>query len=313
MKKLIAALLILSMLAVPAIAQSAQPTLISASSGTPGVKAYIILGAGIAASPSDPMDFMIIKFGIGRVRIGNETDIALGVLIADEEKYRLREIVIEEGHVEGDIYSAGRDVGSFEVTSVMKGDTEIWAGELNLKGAKYNMYVIEGVRPIKAGELKEKVADYCRNSTDINCRSKIHDYCMDHPDDRRCKALFRAYCLRGNNMDDTRCRQAFRNWCKDNPSNKYCVPFALQRAKKYCELHSGSRLCRKIATDVADFCSDNPDNEGCANVKQLIEERPRLLRKVQAIRDRIEAIKTAVAVNATAVSAEVTSADVGGE
>jgi len=180
---------------------------------------------------------------------------------------------------------------------------------MELNDKDYNVYVIEGVRPIKAGELKEKVSDYCKNNPDANCAGKIEDYCNNNPEDNRCQALFRAYCLNGN-MEDTRCRQAFINWCKENPENKHCVPFALKWAKNYCEEHSDSNLCQKIATNVADFCKNNPENEGCITVKQIVAERPALLSKIQAIRGKIAALK----INATLNTTPVVSSDVeGGE
>lgn len=282
MKEILVAIIALSLLTLPAFAQADD---------TPGIKGYIILGIGIAASPTEPLDFMVIKFGIGRWLGPNGTTGALGVLIADEERYILRDILIEDGYTEGEIYEGLNRVGSFELSSVMKEDTEIWAGIMNLRGARYNVYVIEGARPVKAGELKDKVADYCRENDDLDCTSKIHEYCGNNPDDNRCQALFRAWCIAGN-MDDTRCRNAFRTWCADHPADKKCVPFALQRARKYCEEHSGARICRSIATSVADFCEKNPDNEGCAEVKQMIENNTKLLRKVDALRDRITSIKT---------------------
>ncbi|MCK4634922.1 MAG: hypothetical protein KAT37_03545 [Candidatus Aenigmarchaeota archaeon] len=312
MKKIIAAFLVLLMLAVPVMA---QPTITSAA---PKIKAYVILGKGIAASPSDPMDFKIVKVGIGRVITVNGTDMAVGILVADEERYRLREIVIEEGHATGNIYSKDGEVGSFDVSSVMKGDTEIWAGEMKLNGDTYHLYVIEGVRQIKAGELRDKVVEYCNNNEDANCKGRLANYCENNPDDSRCKALFRAYCLRENNMDDTRCRVAFRNWCEEHPENKHCVPFALNRAKVYCEEHSDSNLCRRIATNVVDYCKDNPDNEGCLRVRELVRERPELLKKISTLRNRLHDLR----VNATLESAELTnntvdapvlSADVGGD
>ncbi|UCG95700.1 MAG: hypothetical protein JSV92_01460 [archaeon] len=299
MKKILAAFFVLLMLAVPVTAQSTASYRIGA---------YLLLGKGIASSPDDSMDFLIVKIGIAKLVADNETEYGAGIIKVDEEKFRLGDIETEEGYIEGDIFENGTDIGYFDLTSVMKGDTEVWAGEMIFRGTRYNLHVIQGTRPIKAGELKDKVASYCSNSTDSNCREKIQDYCKNNPDDSRCRALFRAYCLR-NNMDDMRCRQAFAEWCEDNPENKYCVPFALQRTRKYCEMHSSSRICRAIASDAADFCEENPDNEGCLEIQQLIEDYPRLFRKISSLRNKILEIDTRAGLS----TSDVTSADVEGD
>lgn len=313
-KKILAALIVISLVAVPVAAQ----TTATGANTAPKIRAFIILGKGIAASPSDPMDFMIVKFGLARFLLPNGTEVARGILKLDEEKYRLREVTVEDGHASGKIYSNGTEVGSFDVSSVMKGNTEVWAGTMELNGNAYNLYVIEGSRPIKAGELKEKIIEYCRNNPDENCKGKIYNYCMNNPNDRRCRALFRAYCLRGH-MDDARCREEFVKWCNEHPDNKYCVPFVLKRARVYCEKHSDSVLCRKIAQRVVNYCRENPDNAGCAEVKRVIKERPKLFQRLKQIRARIQALKvTAPAVETPNVTKTEAlslplSSEVGGE
>jgi hypothetical protein len=297
------ALVVLSLLA--AIALAAQPVLVSAS---PKISALVVLGKGIAANPSDAMDFMIAKVGIGKVRYNvTESSEIIGVLKLDEESYRLKNIVIEEGHATGSIYKNSSEVGSFDVSSVMKGDTEVWAGTMILDGKTYHIYIIEGVRPVKASELKERVVEYCNNYEDANCADRLRNYCQDNPDDARCRALFRAWCLKEDNMDDTRCRLEFREWCNEHPENAHCIPFALNRSMNYCEENPDSSLCEKIATAVANICEGNPNNTGCATVKQIIAAKPRLLQNVQVLRQRISRLQ----VNVQAISA-VTSADVGG-
>jgi hypothetical protein len=294
---------LIPLLLIPLV-MAPTPVAISAESK---IHAIAVLGKGIAALQDDPMDFMIVKFGLAKAKIVNETK-SIGVLKLDDERYVLRNIVIEEGHATGDIYRNNSQVGSFDVSSVMKGDTEIWAGTMELDDQDYNLYVIEGVRPIKASELKEKVVEYCNTTEDANCRERLSNYCQNNPDDARCRALFRAWCLKSDNMDDTRCRYEFRNWCKNNSTNKYCVPFELQRSKSYCEEHSDSVLCQRIANFTANFCQNNSDNEGCITVKNLIEQKPKLLEKVQALRSRI----TRLRVNASTSVSSATSADVGG-
>ncbi len=304
-----AVLFVLSLLVIPVFAQT--PELISAR--TVKVNALAILGKGIAASPDDPLDFMIAKFGVGRVEYTSSGEVTtIGVLKLDEDRYRLKEVVVEEGKATGKIYTNSSEVGSFSLSSVMKGDTEVWAGTMELNEKTYNMYIIEGVRPIRASELKEKVVEYCNSSDDANCADRLGNYCENNPDDERCRALFRAYCMKDDNMEDTRCREAFRNWCEDNPTNKHCVPFALQRSKSYCEENSDSGLCRKIATNVANFCEANSDNEGCARVKEIVQAQPQLLKKATAIRARITNIKAVAASTAAVKSTDVMAATTGG-
>ncbi len=310
MKKILAVFLALSVLAVPVLAETTEDA-------APTVTKYTVLGKGISSSPSDPMDFMIVKVGLGRV-ITSAQDIAVGVMKLDEEKYRLRDVEIETGHATGNVYDGETVVGSFDVSSVMKGDTEVWAGTLEIDGSEYNLYVIEGVRPIKAGELRAVLVDYCRNNEDVNCEERIHEFCSNNPGNAKCQALFRAYCLKGDNMDDTRCRNAFRTWCQKNPTNKYCVPFELQRAKSYCEENPDATICQRIATAAANRCKDNPDNEGCAVAKQIVTGSSNMLRNAQTLRNRFTNMKVnAAAVNASVQAAvqkgkAITSADVAG-
>ncbi len=297
-------------LAIPLIVLSIMVVVVAAQSSltaSPKVTAYVILGKGIAANPDDTMDFMIAKFGIGKVSYSTAEEV-IGVLKLDEELYRLRAVVIEEGHATGSIYRNSSEAGSFDVYSVMKGDTEVWAGKMLLYEKTYNLYVIEGVRPVKASELRARVVEYCTNNEDANCRDRLQNYCENNPDDSRCRALFRAWCLRADNMDDTRCRYEFRNWCNENPRNEYCIPFALNRSRLYCEEHSDSALCEKIATTAADICEETPDNQGCAKVQQLVTRAQKLLQNAQAIKTRIMNI----AVTASLRVRAATSADVGG-
>src|SRR4030043_2359772 len=104
--------LVLSLLAVTVMAQSLTATTVK-------VNALVALGKGIAANPDDPMDFMIVKFGIGKMIYnanGTPENKTLGVIKLDDELYRLRDVVISEGHATGDIYKNDSKVGSFDVS-----------------------------------------------------------------------------------------------------------------------------------------------------------------------------------------------------
>lgn len=301
LKKTIIVLLVLMVMAIPAVARTAA----AQSSESYRISSYTILGKGIASNPDEPMDFRIVKFGIAKLVGDDETEYA-GILKVDEEKFRLKDIEMEDVYIEGDIFENDSDEGFFDLTSVMKGDTEVWAGEMIFKGTRYNLHVIQGNRPIKAGELQEKVSDYCQDNDDANCRDRVQDYCKNNPDDSRCKALFRAYCIRGN-MDDMSCRQAFGEWCEENPKNKYCVPFVLQRSERYCQYYSSSRLCRNIALNAADFCEDNPGNEGCIEIQEMVEDNSKLFKGISSLRNKILEIDTRGGLR----TSDVTSSDVG--
>jgi len=301
MKKTITVLLVFLVLAIPATTRFA----VAQSSESYRIGSYVILGKGVASNPDDPMDFRIVKFGIAKLVSDGETEYA-GILKVDEEKFRLKDIEIEDTYIEGDIFENESDEGFFDLTSVMKGDTEVWAGETIFKGTRYNLHVIQGTRPVKAGELQEKVSDYCTNNEDANCRDTIQNYCEKNPDDSRCKALFRAYCIKGN-MDDMTCRQVFSEWCEDHPKNKYCVPFILQRSEKYCQYYSSSRLCRQIASNAVDFCEDNPENEGCVEIQEMVEDNSKLFKGISSLRNKILEINMRGGLK----TSDVTSSDVG--
>ena len=175
------------------------------------------------------------------------------------------------------------------MNSVTKENVEVWAGTLTVSGSTYNMYLIEGVRQIKASELKDKVSDYCgAHANDTNCRQIMaNNYCQNNPDDSRCKEVFRKYCLLGNNLDDKRCRDYIRERCQNAENEDGCAEFALQRAKSYCEENSGSNLCKKIGENVANFCQNNTDNQGCVRIKNLIQDNPKLLKNAATIRTKL--------------------------
>ncbi len=275
---------------------------VSESTTTPVVSALGVLGKGIAVSPSDPMDFMLAKIGLGSVRVtidGEAKRAAIGVLILDGVKYRLKEVSVKDGQAAGDIYNDDEQVGSFDVASVEKEDIEVWAGEMDLDGDTYYLYIIEGVRKIRAPELRDKVADYCRNNPDdTNCRDKVEDFCENNPNDARCKAIFRKYCIAGRNMDDMRCREYVRDYCGENPSLRECVTMGIERARTFCENNPDSTLCGKIDDRLVDFCKDNPDNEGCVRAKEVLENRTQTLNRIrQFVTKKISDLRPVSAVN----------------
>lgn len=212
-----------------------------------------LIGKGIAIADDDPSDFDIIKVGIGRlkVRFGENTSIlTAGIVFLGKNKYRLRDINIDNKTITGNLYSGNTLVGSFGVSMVIKGGYEIWAGTMSVDEKNYNVYILGAVK-VKPLEIANKVVDICRahpekcreigkglgNICDRidseDCREKIKDFCKKHPDDKRCIAIFRAFCK--DNLDDSRCRKILKEFCSKNPNDDKC--------KKFCEEYP--RVCGK--------------------------------------------------------------------
>ncbi len=288
---------------------------ISSSVTTPVISALGVMGKGIAVSPGDPMDFMIAKIGIGAVKLTIDNKVkrvAIGVLILDDEKYRLKGVSVRDGQATGDIYKDGENVGSLDMASVEKGDIVVWAGTMELDGSTYHIYIMEGVRKIRAPELRDKVADYCRNNPDdTNCLNKVEDYCGNHPNDARCKAIFRKYCIAGKNMDDMRCREYVKDYCSENPNLSECVTMGIERANVFCVKNPDSSLCRKIDNRLVEFCGNNPDNEGCIRAKEIVMNRSQVLNRIRQYVTReisdlmpVDAVAVPVLTNIDVVSPE---------
>jgi len=242
------------------------------------------LGKGIAVSPSDPLDFMMVKVGVGAIKPTANTEQRVGVMILDEEKYRLREVIVANGSATGNLYLNATLVGSFDVLSVIKGDVEVWAGTLTLDGKTYNLYILDAPRRITAAELKDKVTDYCRNNTDDpNCRERINEYCQNNPDDSRCKEIFRRYCQ--DNLDDSRCREFMFRYCKERPLDATCRLFAVKRTAEFCEENPDSKICQTLDKAVGQNCEDTETGE----CKTFCEQYPNRCRLVKTISARVRA------------------------
>ena len=165
------------------------------------------LGNGLAISQGDSMSFELLKIGIAAVKFGDEdtAGIKAGILYFGEEKYRLKDVVIENGSASANIYDEDDEqVGTISLDSYPKGDKEIWAGEMELNGEDYNAYVIQARRAVKAMEKANHAFEYCKNNpekckaamkavgqivcdpeTDENCRNRIRTYCEGNPEDSR--------------------------------------------------------------------------------------------------------------------------------
>lgn len=237
---------------------------VETSSSDHKIKFLGFLGQGIATSPSDAMDFMMVKAGIATVSVdllGETVDATVGVLYLDDVKYSMKNVVIADGHATADIYLDDVDKGTIDVSSVLKGTQEVWAGTLVLDGTTYHMYILQGTRVAKAPEIAEKVKDYCDKNEDANCRERISEFCTDNSEDERCKTLFRNYCR--DNLDDSRCREAYKTYCVDHPEEKVCRLLEKERTENYCEEHPNADVCDYVRDKIERFCSEAPEDESC--------------------------------------------------
>jgi len=245
MKKLIA-LLLMTLLVAPV---ASQP--LTAPLQKPRIRTIVALGKGIAVSKEDATDFEIVKLGIARVRMSlvNETrELSVGVLWVGDNRYKVKDISLENDTVEANVYSNNTLVGKLAITSVVKQKETVWVGELEIGEKKYTVYILEGVRKFQPVEVKESISEYCEEhpvkcaqiakgiatqycsaekAQTESCREKIVEYCKDHPNDQRCVALKRAYCVL--HPEDMRCRFEMRDYCLKHPNDEKC--------KGFCKLH----------------------------------------------------------------------------
>lgn len=272
----VAALLVLAM---PSLALAEDDDLGGQTTSiTPVIDTLGFLGKGIASLPSDPTNFKIVKVGVATMKVTvneTETKVTVGILFLDDEKFRIRNVVIGNGSATGDLYRNDTQAGSISVKSIIKGDTEVWAGTLTVDGTLYNVHILQAPRLIKKAEIKEKIRDYCEEAG--NCSAGIESYCENNPTDTRCLALFKAFCLRRNNMDDSRCRDFMKGWCKDNPEVTDCRLFAIERSTKYCAENPNTPTCNAIVKKLVDFCSTDPGNEKC---KETCRDHPERCKNV---------------------------------
>jgi len=224
------------------------------------IKTLGILGKGIAISTTYPEDFKLIKIGIGTVTVellGEETDLTIGVLFLDDDKFKLKDVEMGNDTASGKVFSDDEEVGSLNVSLTIKNEQEIWHGTLTVNNKNYNIYILEAERRIKPLEFATKVKNlcdedpekcsdiangigprYCEKVEDRSCREKIEEFCEEHPDDRRCMAVFRFFC-RGN-LDDKRCRKELKEFCANNKDDENC--------EQFCEKFPN--VCRFFTTTI---------------------------------------------------------------
>lgn len=257
----IALIAILLIVSIPAIAQHT-------SIPKPKLKFIGALGTGYAINEKDPMDFYILKVAIAKVAItlaGEHGDVNTGILFLDNIKYRLRNIIIQNGSIEADIYQGGYKVGSVKADLFVKGRYNVWAGSMNLNESSYYIYVTELRRRFKPVEAIDVAVDKCKerpelckgivkkignlpcdNFEDRNCRYKIIDFCKKNPLDKRCLAVRKVYCKL--NPEDVRCRNELLEKCEKYPESDECVNLArIVKVKKYrLETRSIPRWIKRV-------------------------------------------------------------------
>jgi len=235
------AIIAISLLAVVAIAQEGAK---------PRVRDLVLVGRGFAVSSSDPSDFKLLRVGVARVTVtvdDVETTLLRGVLNADGDHLRVKDITHDNSSVSGNLYRNDTQVGSISLQSVVKGEHTIWYGTMTLDGASYNVYLFSIHRSHKPDEVRDKVSDYCRaNRGDPNCRERMEDFCQSNPEDSRCKQILRTQCL--NQTNDERCRFEFKEVCKQSPDSEECARFQLKGSNKYCDRNPEDRRCVEIRT-----------------------------------------------------------------
>ncbi|RLJ00540.1 MAG: hypothetical protein DRP03_00420 [Candidatus Aenigmatarchaeota archaeon] len=241
MNKMLIAMVVLAVLSVSVVLSAAQVVV----QARPRIGTLIVIGKGIAISKDNPMDFELVKISAGRVvaRLRGRVVSALGgILYMGADKYRIRNITYSNGTFSGVIYSAGSPVGAISLDSYIKGNSEVWAGDLVIEEngtQRYNVYIIGYKRRLKPVEFANKIKEYCKDNPRKckaaikgvgrelcddpsleGCREKIKNFCERHPNDRRCIALKNAYC--SVRTDDVRCREELKEYCKKNPDEKVC-------------------------------------------------------------------------------------------
>jgi len=281
-------LLSLTMLLIPIISQAQLGQTIP----KPRIKTVGVLGRGLAISPTDLMDFKIVKIGVLRVAVsvlGEEKEIVRGMIFLDGERYLIKDINLTNEFFSGNLYQNETKKGNIELTLVVKNNEVVWVGTLTIEGSTYNTYILEAPRLPKREEIREQVREfceaypekckekirgigpnYCNKTFDRSCREKIAEFCEEHPEDSRCKALRLAFCMA--HTDDTRCREWIKEFCKENPESSVCKAFRVRATRRFCKKNPLSRYCVEIEKErIIDYCTQNPDDSKCAQIKRTRE------------------------------------------
>ena len=287
MKRAMSVFMVLLVIISPVMAQQ---TLGAQTVIKPKIKTIGFLGKGVAVSPDDPMNFMLAKTGIGTLKVvwaGEETELTIGILVLDDTRYKLKDITLEEGKASGDIFKNNTKVGTFDVSSVSKGNIDVWAGTVVIEDSTYYIYIIEAERPFKPVEIKEKVRAAVKNIcaspspgvASICRQGNLQNYCMTHPNDEKCKEIFKEYCIKDNKLRDARCRIFVKKYCEEHPEIEDCVLYGMKRATDFCKEHPKSRVCRTLEVDMVSYCLKRPNTQRCREYCAKYPEKCRFVVK----------------------------------
>ncbi|MBI5229220.1 hypothetical protein HY991_03855 [Candidatus Micrarchaeota archaeon] len=120
-------------------------------SGKPVIRSLHVIGKGIAVSPTNAMDFKIIRIIAGKVIVKTDNNSVvlkpLGLLFLDKEKYRLKEIDFGNESVSAVIFKNETEAGSITITRVHKPGAVVWAGSMTVDGTTYYAYIVNAIHP----------------------------------------------------------------------------------------------------------------------------------------------------------------------
>lgn len=240
------------------------------------VKKLHLVGYGLIISTTNPMDFMSAKTAAGIVKIRTPDGIkerSLGVLILDNKKYRLKNVVLEDETLTADIYDrAGENqAGKFTLNKYERPGRTVWAGPFELNDATYNAYFLGMVRNFKPIEILDKVANYCEDNptsekcktivdcgNNPDCKARISNFCQNNLDNEKCKELQKEYCLR--NADDSRCEEYLKNLCRDNPRLSHCR-IKTSNGEEFVSIKSAKELRNYSNDKTGDEEDDNDKSD----------------------------------------------------
>jgi hypothetical protein len=136
-----------------------------------------LTGRGIAVNPDDKLDFGYIRVTIGRVLVsplnitansssspdlevrcinvsatGTQrcyTLVMAGLLYFDNDRYTIRDIDVDNDSATASVYQNDSEVGSLAVVKVVRLDTNIWVGTLEINDTDYYAYILGTYDPLE--------------------------------------------------------------------------------------------------------------------------------------------------------------------
>lgn len=234
-KKLILIALLTLFIAIPVIGQTIVPSI--------KINKLHVIGEGLLINKADMTDFSFLKIGIATVDVvtGNETlEQVKGIMKIDNETYRLNVTNLTSSYFAADVYYNTTNVGSMTLSSTLKNNRVVWVGDASINSEDFKVYILEAERNFNAEEIKDKVKEYCNNHpvmckgigsnycdklTDLSCKEKIVNWCLNNTDDTRCKALALNTTLSEGEQQNQELQQQERqleNVTRESVQSKFC-------------------------------------------------------------------------------------------